>query len=67
MARENIADIEERTTIILPKYLNDRVRKHVLSQGETITDFMKRAVVNQLENENDYEIRDIVEAFDDGK
>ena len=43
------------------KTLIDRVAYHVSKNGETLTDFYSRAILNQLENEGDFEIRDIVE------
>lgn len=51
----------ERTTIMANKTLIDRVSSHVSKNGETLTDFYNRAILNQLENEGDFEIRDIVE------
>ena len=38
-----------------------RVGSHVLKRGDTLTDFMTRAILNQLENEGDLEIRALIE------
>ena len=41
--------------------LAERVQSHVKSSGENLTDFYNRAILNQLENDGDYEIRDLWE------
>jgi hypothetical protein len=44
------------------KTLMDRVENHVKKNSEdNITKFYNRAILNQLEHEGDFEIRDIVE------
>lgn len=54
----------DRTTIMAPTCLIKRVEEHVArtdgSKGG-LTRFFTRAIVNQLEREGDYEIRDIME------
>jgi hypothetical protein len=46
----------------------DRVESHVKKDPEdNITKFYNRAILNQLENEGDFEIRDIVEEEEDAK
>ena len=58
MPRSNLDPIpKEKTTIVTSKLLLDRVTNHARANGETITDFITRALMNQLENEGDYEIR----------
>ena len=61
MAREKIEGAKkDKTTIITNKTLLDRVGIHVKKNGDNQTDFITRAMVNQLERENDYEIRFIL-------
>ena len=58
MAREKIEGAKkDKTTIVTSKTLLDRVGIHVKKNGDNQTDFITRALVNQLERENDYEIR----------
>lgn len=58
MAREKIEGAKkDKTTIITSKTLLDRVGIHVKKNGDNQTDFITRALVNQLERENDFEIR----------
>ena len=52
---------EVRTTIITLSCLADRVAQHCKNRGENLSDFYNRAVLNQLENDGDFEVRDIVE------
>lgn len=51
----------ERTTIMMSDVLTDRVKAHTKKTGESLTDFYNRAILNQLENEGDFEIRDELE------
>ena len=61
MAREKIEGArKDKTTIITNKTLLDRVGIHVKRNGDNQTDFITRAMVNQLERENDFEIRFIL-------
>ena len=61
MAREKIEGArKDKTTIITNKTLLDRVGIHVKRNGDNQTDFITRAIVNQLERENDFEIRFIL-------
>ena len=58
MAREKIEGAKkDKTTIVTSKTLLDRVGIHVKKNGDNQTDFITRALVNQLERENDFEIR----------
>lgn len=58
MAREKIEGArKDKTTIITNKTLLDRVGIHVKRNGDNQTDFITRAIVNQLEREGDIEIR----------
>ena len=41
--------------------LMERVAQRVKKTGENLTDFYNRAILNQLENDGDFEIRDILE------
>ena len=61
MAREKIEGArKDKTTIITNKTLLDRVGIHVKRNGDNQTDFITRAMVNQLEREGDLEIRAIL-------
>lgn len=50
-----------RTTIMASEILMNRVSSHVDKTGESLSKFYCRAILNQLENEGDFEIRDLVE------
>ena len=63
MAREKIEGVKkDKTTIVTSKTLLDRVGIHVKKNGDNQTDFITRALVNQLEREGDFEIRALLEA-----
>lgn len=51
-----------RTTIMASEALMNRVITHTSKSGEKLTDFYNRAILNQLERDGDFEIRDEVEA-----
>jgi hypothetical protein len=55
-----------RTTIMLSDILLQRVQEHVKKQDVTLTDFFNRAVINMLEKEGDFTIRDEMEVEKDG-
>ena len=57
-----VANIEVRTSIMTLKVLADRVREHIEETGEDLSEFYNRAILNTLENDGDFEIRDLVEA-----
>ena len=62
MARQIIeAPAKDKTTIVTSKLLLDRMGVHVKMNGDNQTDFISRAIVNQLENEGDLTIRHILE------
>lgn len=50
-----------RTTIMASETLMNRVAMHCAKTNEKLGDFYNRAILNQLENEGDFEIRDEVE------
>ena len=50
-----------RTTIMASEKLMNRVAEHCAKTGEKLGDFYNRAILNQLENDGDFEIRDEVE------
>lgn len=54
-----------RTTIVANPLLINRVSSHVKATGESLTDFYNRAILNQLEKDGDFEIRDILEVSED--
>lgn len=42
------------------KTLNQRIRVHIAKTNDSLSDFVVRALINQLEREGDYSIRDIM-------
>ena len=50
-----------RTTIMASEKLMNRVIQHTAKRGEKLGDFYNRAILNQLEKDGDFEIRDEVE------
>lgn len=50
-----------RTTIMAHPVITDRVSKHVEKTGDKLVDFYIRAIINQLEKEGDWQIRDEME------
>ena len=58
MARTSIeAPVKDKTTIMTSKHLLDRMAVHVRKSGENQTDFITRAIINQMENDGDLTIR----------
>ena len=51
---------KDKTTIVTSKLLLDRMGIHVKKHGDNQTDFITRAIVNQMERESDLEIRDML-------
>lgn len=61
MARSAIEPpAKDKTTIVTSKLLLDRMGVHVKKHGDNQTDFITRAIVNQMERESDLEIRDML-------
>lgn len=56
----NITNEKEAFNISSYKILNARVRTHVAETQTSVTDFTVRALINQLEREGDYSIRDMM-------
>ena len=54
-------NVSKPVCIMAYPVLIDRVEKHVIARSEKLTDFYVRAIINQLENEGDWNVRDIVE------
>lgn len=50
-----------RTTIIISDLLMERVEKYCKNNSMTQTEFYSKAILNQLENDGDFEIRDLLE------
>ena len=50
-----------RTTIMASEKLINRVADHCAKTGEKLGEFYNRAILNQLENDGDFDIRDEVE------
>lgn len=67
MARVAIeAPAKDKTTIVISKHLLDRMAVHVRKRGENQTDFITRAIINQMENDGDLLIRQEMEEEADG-
>lgn len=47
-------------TIMADDRLMDRVQTHAKNNGENLTEFYTRAIINQLENDGDFEVRDMI-------
>lgn len=60
MSRVSTVPVKERTTIVASKTLLDRLSVHVRKNRDNQTDFVVRAIVNQLEREGDLSIRDML-------
>ena len=50
-----------RTTIVASDLLMERVEKFCKNNSITQTEFYNKAILNQLENDGDFEIRDLLE------
>ena len=62
MARSAIEPpAKDKTTIVTSKLLLDRLGVHVKKNGDNQTDFITRAIINQMEREGDLTIRSEVE------
>ncbi len=63
MTRRDLIDppAKDKTTIVTSKLLLDRIGVHVKKNGDNQTDFITRALVNQLEKEGDLSIRSELE------
>ena len=67
MARNSIEPpAKDKTTIVTSSLLLERVGVHVKKNGDNQTDFITRALVNQLEREGDVEIRSMMEEEQNG-
>ena len=52
---------KDKTTIVVSAMLLDRAGVHVKKNRDNQTEFFKRAIVNQLEKEGDFSIRQDLE------
>ena len=66
MARDTLVQKKERTTVVASKTLLDRISVHVAKNGDNQTNFVTRALVNQLEREGDIGIRSMLEEEENG-
>ena len=57
---------KEKTTIMTSKLLLERLSIHVRKNGDNQSDFITRAIVNQLEKEGDLTIRSEMEEESNG-
>jgi hypothetical protein len=53
--------VKTTITIMADEKLMDRVQTHARKMGENLTEFYTRAIVNQLEKDGDFEVRDLVD------
>lgn len=51
----------QRTTVMVDEKLMERVKEHTDKMGVTLSAFYTKALVNQLEREGDFEVRDMIE------
>lgn len=47
-------------TIMADERLMERVQSHAKKNGENLTEFYTRAIINQLEKDGDFEVRDMI-------
>jgi len=67
MARQVIdPPVREKTTIMTSKLLLDRLGVHVRKNNDNQSDFMTRAIINQMEREGDLTIRSEMEEESNG-
>lgn len=67
MARNVIEPTEmSRTTIVLSKHLLTQMIIHSRKNGENQTEFLTRAIINQMENDGNLTIRSEMEEELDG-
>ena len=67
MARSSVdLPAKDKTTIVTSCLLLDRVKMHVARNRDNQTDFITRALVNQLEREGDISIRSELEEENNG-
>lgn len=57
---------KDKTTIVTSKLLLDRMGVHVKKNGDNQTDFITRAIINQMEREGDITIRSEMEEENNG-
>ena len=57
---------KDKTTIVTSKLLLDRMGVHVRKNGDNQTDFITRAIINQMEREGDVSIRAELEEEQNG-
>lgn len=55
-----------KTTIVTSTHLLDRMGVHVKKNRDNQTDFLTRAIINQMEKEGDFSIRYEMEELTDG-
>lgn len=67
MARNSIEPMEmARTTVVLSKHLFNQMTIHNRINGENQTEFLTRAIINQMENDGNLEIRKEMEELING-
>lgn len=52
--------VKTTITIMADEKLMERVQTHARKNGENLTEFYTRAIINQLEKDGDFEARDLV-------
>lgn len=67
MKRREYMITKTTITIMADEKLMERVQTHARKNGENLTEFYTRAIINQLEKDGDFEARDLVkEETDNG-
>ena len=67
MSRKSIdSPPKDKTTIVTSKLLLERMGVHVKKNGDNQTDFITRAIINQMEREGDITIRSELEEENNG-
>lgn len=67
MKRREYMIAKTTITIMADEKLMERVQTHARKNGENLTEFYTRAIINQLEKDGDFEARDLVkEKTDNG-
>lgn len=67
MSREIIDyPLKDKTTIVTSAFLLEKMGIHVKKNHDNQTDFITRAIVNQMEREGDFAIREEMEEISNG-
>lgn len=62
---ERSSDMSTRTTVTMDKHILEDCKKVAKNNNETLTDFLNRACLNQIEKEADFDTRYSVRGEED--